>query len=100
MFIRDLAFSDTTSFNASMPGVQIVYELATPITIQLTLTQVELLQGENNIWSDGEMTLVYLADGNASDAEALNILLGGRYVNNHGEDEPTDREALDILLGR
>ena len=76
------------------------YELATPMTIQLTPTQVELLQGENNIWSDGEMTLVYLADGNASDVEALNILLGGRYVNNHGEDEPTDREALDILLGR
>ena len=80
--------------------IQVVYELATPITIQLTPQQVELLQGENNIWSDGTMTLVYLADGNASDVEALNILLGGRYVNNHTEDEPTDREALDILLGR
>lgn len=75
------------------------YPLATPITIQLTPTQVELLLGENNIWSDGEMTLTYLADGNASDEEALNILLGGRYVNNHGEDEPTDREALNIILG-
>lgn len=78
---------------------KLVYELATPIEVQLTPTQVELLQGENIIWSDGEMTLVYLADGNASDEEALNILLGGRYVNNHTEDEPTDREALDILLG-
>lgn len=82
------------------PTGKAVYELATPQTIQLTPTQVELLQGENNIWSDGEMTLTYLADGNASDVEALNILLGGRYVNNHTEDEPTDREALDILLGR
>lgn len=98
--IRDDAYSDAATFAASLSGVQLVYELATPTTIQLTPQQVELLQGENNIWSDGEMTLVYLADGNASDVEALNILLGGRYVNNHGEDEPTDREALDILLGR
>lgn len=79
---------------------QLCYELATPVTIQLTPQQVELLLGENNIWSDGTMTLTYLADGNASDEEALNILLGGRYVNNHTEDEPSDREALDILLGR
>lgn len=98
--IRDDAYSDATIFANSLAGVQLVYELATPITIQLTAQQVELLLGENNIWSDGEMTLTYLADGNASDVEALNILLGGRYVNNHGEDEPSDREALDILLGR
>ena len=83
----------------TLKDVQVVYELATPFTIQLTPTQVELLQGENNLFSDGEMTLVYLADGNASDVEALNILLGGRYVNNHEADEPTDREALNILLG-
>ena len=79
--------------------IQLCYKLATPQTIQLTPTQVELLQGENNLFSDGEMTLTYLADGNASDEEALNILLGGRHVNNHGEDEATDREALNIILG-
>ena len=91
--------ADWRAYLAEHP-LQVVYDLATPQTIQLTPTQVELLQGENNIWSDGEMTLVYLADGNASDVEALNILLGGRYVNNHEADEPSDREALDILLGR
>jgi hypothetical protein len=80
-------------------GVQLVYELAEPFEISLTPEEITLLQGENNLFSDGEMTLVYLADGNASEVEALNILLGGRYVNNHGEDEPTDREALQILLG-
>ena len=101
LFLRTARYNKTQDeWKALAMDIQIVVELATPITIQLTPTQVELLQGENNIWSDGEMTLVYLADGNASDAEALNILLGGRYVNNHGEDEPTDREALDILLGR
>ena len=35
--------------------------------------------------------------GNASDEEALNILLGGTY--NRGADDPTDAEALSILLG-
>ena len=89
----------TAEFKSAMSGVQLVYKLATPIVYDLTPTQIELFAGENNIWSDGEMTLTYLADGNASDEEALNILLGGRYVNNHGEDEPTDREALNIILG-
>lgn len=89
----------TAEFKSAMSGVQLCYKLATPITYDLTPTEVTLLLGENNIWSDGEMTLTYLADGNASDEEALNILLGGRYVNNHSEGEPTDREALDILLG-
>ena len=95
----DMSQADYRTYLASNP-LQICYDLATPIEVSLTPTQVELLQGENNLFSDGEMTLVYLADGNASDEEALNILLGGRYVNNHGEDEPSDREALDILLGR
>ena len=99
--VKDSDYDDKTKdeFQTAMSGVQLCYELATPQTIQLTPTQVELLQGENNLWSDGEMTLVYLADGNASDIEALNILLGGRYVNNHEADEPSDREALDIVLG-
>lgn len=99
--VKDLSKDALTGaeFQTAMTGVQFVYELKNPTTIQLTPQQVELLLGENNIWSDGTMTLVYLADGNASDVEALNILLGNRYVNNHGADEPTDREALDILLG-
>jgi hypothetical protein len=62
---------------------------------------VTTLLGMNNVWSDanGDLELTYYADGNASDVEALNILFGNRYVNNHEDDEPTDREALDIILG-
>ena len=97
--VNALNYSTIEEFKTAMSGVQLCYELATPTTIQLTAQQVELLLGENNLFSDGEMTLVYLADGNASDEEALNILLGGRHVNNHGEDEATDREALNIILG-
>lgn len=33
-------------------GSQVVYPLATPITVQLTPTQVEQLLGQNNVWAD------------------------------------------------
>ena len=84
-----------------MSGVQLVYELATPIEVDLTQTEITLLAGTNNLWSDanGNLELTYLADGNVLEIEALNILLGGQYSNNHEADEPTDREALNILLG-
>lgn len=78
-----------------------VYPLANLTAYQLTATQVDMLLGNNVLWNDvdGDMTLEYLADGPAEDIDALQILLGNRYVNNGGADEATDREALDILLG-
>ena len=42
----------------------ILYPLDTPIEISLTPEEITLLEGENNLWSEGDMTLVYLADGN------------------------------------
>ena len=81
-------------------NVQFCYELATPLTYQLTPTEIQMLLGNNVIWNDvGDMVLEYLADGPADDIDALQILLGNRYVNNGGEDEATDKEALEILLG-
>lgn len=43
-------------------GAEVVYELANPQTYQLTPQQVTLLTGDNNVWSDGNVTLVYNAD--------------------------------------
>lgn len=44
-------------------GAQVVYELATPLTVQLTPAEVETLLGTNNIWSDtGNTTVKYRAD--------------------------------------
>ena len=44
--------------------LQIVAELATPLTYQLTATQVELLIGQNNVWSDSNeaVTLTYVIE--------------------------------------
>ena len=43
--------------------IQVCYELATPLTYQLTPTQVAVLTGTNNVWSDGgPITIVYALD--------------------------------------
>lgn len=42
----------------------ICYELATPLTIQLTPQEVKMLQGINNVWSDsGDVNLQYRSAG-------------------------------------
>ena len=55
-------------------GAQVVYELATPQTYQLTPTEVDLLLGDNNVWADtGDMTLTYrpYADLTITDDDVL-----------------------------
>lgn len=61
--IEDSAYSsgDASAFKTAMSGVQLVYELATPITIQLTPTEVTTLLGQNNVWADsGDVDVEYL----------------------------------------
>jgi len=50
--IINTLYTDPTAFKTAMSGVQLVYELATPQTIQLTPTQVNSLLGTNNLWAD------------------------------------------------
>jgi hypothetical protein len=46
-----------------MSGVQLVYELATPQTYQLTAQQLKTLLGQNNVWADaGDISVKYNAD--------------------------------------
>ena len=60
IFIKDSAYSDVTAFKTAMSGVHCVYPLATPQTYQLTAQQIDLLTGDNNIWSSGgNVTLEY-----------------------------------------
>jgi hypothetical protein len=63
--IKDARYSDAAAFKTAMNGVQLVYELATPITYQLTPTQVKSLLGTNNVWADsGDSDVVYIRDLN------------------------------------
>lgn len=57
------AVSDLKSFLASNP-LQVVYKLATPITIQLTPQEIQMLQGNNTIFTDsGDTSIQYYANG-------------------------------------
>lgn len=62
LYVRDTQYETYQAFKSAMSGVQIVYELATPITYQLTPQQITTLLGTNNIWADtGDITIKYLA---------------------------------------
>lgn len=63
--IRDTRFSTAADFKASLTTpLQIVYELATPQTIQLTAEEVYLLYGYNTLFGDcGDISLTYDASG-------------------------------------
>ena len=61
--IKDSGYSDAATFKAAMSGVQLVYEPATPITYNLTPTEIKSLLGDNNIWADaGDTEVTYRAD--------------------------------------
>ena len=60
--IRDDSKADLTEgqFKTAMSGVQLLYELSTPITYQLTPTQLTTLAGYNTIYTDiGNISLEY-----------------------------------------
>ena len=60
--IRDTNYTDATTFKTAMSGVQLVYELATPIEYDLTPEQLTTLAGQNVVWSDvGPISLEYLS---------------------------------------
>ena len=48
--LRNLGYTDPTAFKTAMSGQAIVYELATPITYQLTPQEIRTLLGTNNVW--------------------------------------------------
>ena len=61
--IKDSRYTDATTFKTAMSGVQLAYELATPITVQLTAQQITTLLGTNNVLSDaGDVDVTYRAD--------------------------------------
>lgn len=62
IFIYDSTRDTLTGeqFTTAMSGVQLVYELATPITVQLTPTEVQMLQGYNVLSANsGDVYLKY-----------------------------------------
>lgn len=57
--------------------VELVYELATPLEVQLTAEQIEALQGQNNVWCDsGDTTLTWRHIPVLDEA----VMLNGKYL--------------------
>lgn len=51
VYIKCFDYTDPTAFKNALSGQTIVYELATPLTYQLTAQEIEVLVGENNVWT-------------------------------------------------
>lgn len=66
IYIRDDAYNNVSDFITNRGDNVIVYYLATPVTYQLTPTEIRSLLGTNNVWADcGAITeLKYTRDLN------------------------------------
>lgn len=61
--VCDTRYTDATAFKTAVTGQTLVYELATPFTIQLTPQQIRLLKGTNNIsCNTGDLSIKYYPD--------------------------------------
>lgn len=73
-------------------GAQVVYELATPQTYQLTPTQIQLLKGSNTLWSDAnDLTLTYIG---TTWPNLLGGMLGGGLGGGYNPPAEQDPEEL------
>ena len=83
IYVRNNDYSDTNAFKTAMSGHKFVYELATPVTYQLTPTEIKTILGVNNIWADtGDIDVVYHHE------------LTARYV--YFDNTGTDLTATDV----
>ena len=64
VYVYDTTFTgDENAFKAFMADKDFIYELATPLSIQLTPSTLSLLKGSNRIWaSSGDVNVGYKAD--------------------------------------
>ena len=60
VFVRDSRFDNVSDFKSAMSGVQLCYEIATPITYQLTPQEISTIIGTNTIYADtGDTSVIY-----------------------------------------
>ena len=52
IYIRDSNYASLEDFTSAVANVEIMFELKTPITYQLTPTEIRSLLGVNNVWAD------------------------------------------------
>lgn len=63
IYVRDTTYSDVTTFKNSLSNQQLVYPLATPITVQFTPQEMFTVFGQTNVTANtGDVSLIYFTD--------------------------------------
>lgn len=58
--VKDSRYTNAATFKTAMSGVQLCYELAQPVTVQLSPQTINSLLGQNNVWSDaGDVSVTW-----------------------------------------
>ena len=50
--VRDGNYTDAPTFTTAVTGQKLVYELATPVEVDITAAEIMTLFGQNNVWAD------------------------------------------------
>ncbi len=86
--IIDNNYTDADVFKAAMDGVQLVYELATPTTVQLTPAQIALVTGSNTVSA---------TSGTSLDVQYLGTLVpGGANGRSLNRSLNLNREVIEV----
>ncbi len=95
LYIADSRFTDATTFKTAMQGVQLCYELATPIIYHLSPDEIKLLSGVNTIWTDGTSIKIAYRDGKVATLADLDSIQAVSSM-----DKLTDVELTDLADGQ
>jgi hypothetical protein len=69
IWVKNSNYSDVNTFKTAMSGIKLVYEKDTPDTISTPPTDLKLLQGTNNLTTNGTtITLDYIPNNSIGDA--------------------------------
>lgn len=105
--IQDSRYTDPSDFATALDGMQLVYPLATPFTVQLTPQQIQLLKGQNTLTaSTGQISVtvngVSGSIGQVQEqvneiAEDVAELQTGRFVDIHTVTADGVKTATELL---
>ena len=79
LIFKDKNYSSGTDFKTGVDGIHLCYELATPLEISLTPTQVRSLLGNNYMsCNSGELDVLYIKEGYQEFVDLIESTFGGR----------------------
>lgn len=96
IMLKDTTYTDATTLKTAVTGYQLVYELATPFTIQLTPHEISLLKDYAYVSTNG--TNIALDYHNGELASLADVSQLGETVNELGEYIGANNKGTDVDL--